>query len=210
MMTYLRWIGCSWFIPYVDSYWINSHIHALNLQILLLMSFWLIYRFIQNYDLFPCLFIWLKWRIHLPHKNHWMFSIHTCIWYILRDIESNCKKSHGPIMYHTWMMAFNSLNQRWGCFHHKKKKSKLMQVLEITQDYVKFMNHYEITLFLFAWLFSSRTSIFSAIWRLSPFMAFNNEVSFYVAHLLQHGTSFYMISSEGPVPTSHSGIRPTT
>jgi hypothetical protein len=38
-------------------------------------------------------------------------------------------------------------------------------------------------------------------------MAFSSEGPFPCQHLLRHGTSVYTVSSEGPAPTSHSGIR---
>jgi hypothetical protein len=37
--------------------------------------------------------------------------------------------------------------------------------------------------------------------------AFEQGGIFIVPHLLRHGTSVYTVSSERPVPTSHSGIR---
>jgi hypothetical protein len=38
-------------------------------------------------------------------------------------------------------------------------------------------------------------------------MAFSSEGSFYVPHLLRHGTLVYTVSSKRPASTSHSGIR---
>jgi hypothetical protein len=38
-------------------------------------------------------------------------------------------------------------------------------------------------------------------------MAFSSKGSFFAPHLLRHRISVYTISSEGPAPMSHSGIR---
>jgi hypothetical protein len=77
--------------------------------------------------------------------------------------------------------------------------------------------NYKFCLFVY-----SRQSNFSATWGchhywwqgckirpiLNTLMALRIESSFFfVSHLLWHRTSVYMVSSEGPAPTSHCGIR---
>jgi hypothetical protein len=73
---------------------------------------------------------------------------------------------------------------------------------------------YEVTKCLFVY---SHLNYFSAIWRLStlPMTRASTLMSsfhgykrgFYMTRLLRHGTSVYLVSSEGPDPTSCSGIR---
>jgi hypothetical protein len=53
----------------------------------------------------------------------------------------------------------------------------------------------------------SRRNNFSAVRQLPHMLVLNTYRLFYVSHLLRHGTSIYTVSSEGSVPTYHSGIR---